>query len=97
MVKRISTRQDRSGKVEITCEWVTSLITDYLNRELDRETTLAFEKHLSFCSDCAAFLNTYKKTIQATQSSRYEDISLEMEKRVLEFIQKKIKRFSTRR
>jgi hypothetical protein len=55
MVKRISTRQDRSGKVEITCKRVTSLVTDYLNEELDCVMTLALEEHLGFCPDCAAF------------------------------------------
>src|ERR1700756_3199822 len=97
MVKRISARRKKSSKeAEINCERVTSLIIDYLNEELDRETTLAFEEHLSVCPDCIAFLNTYKKTIQATESLSYEDIPSEIEKRVREFIQKKIKGFSTK-
>lgn len=98
MVKRNPVRRKKlSNEAEITCERVASLIMDYLNGELGRETTLAFEEHLSFCPDCVAFLNTYKKTIQSTQSLRYEDIPPETEKRVREFIQKKVKGFSTKR
>ncbi len=98
MVKQIPVQRKKISKeAKISCEQITSLIIEYLNGELDHETSLAFEGHLSFCPDCAAFLNTYKKTIKATQSLRYEDISLDAEKRVLEFIQKKIKRFSTKR
>lgn len=97
MVERIPIRRKKSSKdAETTCERVASLITDYLNGELDCETALAFEEHLSVCPSCVAFLNTYKKTIQATKSLRYEDIPPETEKRVLEFIQKKVKRFSTK-
>ena len=98
MVERIPARRKKSSKeAEINCERVASLITDYINGGLDRETTLAFEEHLSVCPDCVAFLNTYKKTIQATQSLRYEDIPSETEKRVREFIQKRIKESSTKR
>ncbi|MGE5444282.1 MAG: anti-sigma factor family protein [Ignavibacteriales bacterium] len=98
MVKRNPVRRKKlSNEAEITCERVASLIMDYLNGELGRETTLAFVEHLSVCPDCIAFLNTYKKTIQSTQSLRYEDIPSETEKRVREFIQKKIEGSSTKR
>lgn len=67
MVERTPNRLSRSKKVA-KCERATSLISDYLFGELDTETTLAFEEHLGKCSDCVAFLNTYKKTIQITRS-----------------------------
>jgi anti-sigma factor RsiW len=41
---------------------------DYLAGRLDPTVLSAFEKHLGECPDCAAFLNTYKKTIEATKS-----------------------------
>ena len=44
------------------------LIADYLAGRLDPTVLAAFEKHLAHCPDCAAFLNTYKKTIEATKS-----------------------------
>jgi anti-sigma factor RsiW len=35
----------------VTCEQLTTFITDYLTGNLDAETTLAFEQHLQGCSD----------------------------------------------
>ena len=44
------------------------LIADYLAGRLNPPVLAAFEKHLSQCPDCTAFLNTYKKTIETTKS-----------------------------
>jgi anti-sigma factor RsiW len=60
--------------------------------ELDPETVSAFEEHLRLCSDCVAFLNTYKKTVEATPSLRYESIPAELERRVRRFVQQRMKR-----
>jgi anti-sigma factor RsiW len=45
-----------------------ALIADYLTGSLDPTVLAAFEEHLGQCPDCAAFLNTYKKTIEAAKS-----------------------------
>ncbi|HSF58669.1 MAG TPA: zf-HC2 domain-containing protein [Candidatus Binatia bacterium] len=51
-----------------TCENETALIGDYVSSSLSPRVTAAFEKHLQACPDCAAFLTTYKKTIEATRA-----------------------------
>jgi Putative zinc-finger len=51
-----------------TCKDEVALIADYLSRRLDAAILAAFEKHLNDCPDCTAFLNTYKKTIEATKA-----------------------------
>lgn len=51
-----------------TCKDATSLLLEFMSGELDRETTLGFEKHLEVCPDCVAFLNTYRKTVELTRS-----------------------------
>jgi anti-sigma factor RsiW len=51
-----------------TCRDATDLILDYLSGELSPELNSDFEKHLQACPDCAAFLNTYKKTLELTKS-----------------------------
>ncbi|MGH7380990.1 MAG: anti-sigma factor family protein [Candidatus Methylomirabilales bacterium] len=71
------------------CREVTDLLLDYMTGELDPETVSAFEDHLRLCSDCVAFLKTYKKTVQATRSLRFEDIPAEMEKRVRRFLRER--------
>ncbi len=57
-----------SKKADLLCIDQTSLIMDYLNRELNSETKTAFEVHLSGCPECLAILNTYRKTILKVQS-----------------------------
>ncbi len=71
------------------CREITDLLLDYMTGELDPETVAAFEAHLRLCPDCVAFLNTYKKTVQATRSLRFEDIPAEMEKRVRRFLRER--------
>jgi hypothetical protein len=62
MVNRKPVRRKKlSNEFGINCKWVVSLIMYYINGELDRRTTQAFEEHLSLCPDCVAFLDTYKK------------------------------------
>jgi anti-sigma factor RsiW len=45
-----------------------AFIADYLSSELDAAERSAFEDHLNACSDCAAFLQTYKKTAELTRA-----------------------------
>ena len=51
-----------------TCKQATSLLADYLTGTLAPGVTSELEHHLSACPDCVAFLKTYKKTIEVTQS-----------------------------
>ena len=95
-VKQTPARRARPRKVD-TCQQATSLIVDYITGALDPETALAFEQHLRDCPDCVAFLNTYKKTIQATRSLHSEEIPLEMRSRVQQFLREKIARSSRSR
>lgn len=84
------TRRSIVGRAQSAiCREIADLLLDYLSGELDRATTSAFEDHLRLCSDCAAFLNTYKKTVQVTGSLRYEDIPAELERRVRRFLRER--------
>ena len=51
-----------------TCKDEITLIGDYLSEKLNQPVLAAFEDHLKSCPDCAAFLHTYKKTIEITRS-----------------------------
>jgi hypothetical protein len=50
-----------------TCRAETQLIGEYLSDNLDISYRQAFENHLQACPECAAFLATYKKTIEITR------------------------------
>jgi hypothetical protein len=50
-----------------TCQDEIALFAAYLADELSPALVTAFEHHLSACSDCAAFLRTYEKTVEITR------------------------------
>lgn len=69
-IKRLSNIGRRhSDTVDVAnCKAEVQLIADYLTANLDPKLQRSFEKHLSDCSDCSAFLQTYKKTLALTSS-----------------------------
>lgn len=74
---------------KITCEKVTSLIVDYLNRELDADLLQVFDQHIQRCDDCVAFLKTYQQTKTAVSSLTYDDLPQDLQTRTLAFIRHK--------
>ncbi len=64
----IKPKFQRAALPDHTCKDEVALIADYLAGRLNPTVLAAFEKHLGQCPDCTAFLNTYKKTIDATKS-----------------------------
>lgn len=94
MGQRHRDRRTPSGSPDrpaaLTCEQVTSLISDYVTDAIDSATARAFESHLQGCRDCIAFLNTYQTTIQSTRSLRYEEAPAEMVSRVEEFLKQRL-------
>jgi anti-sigma factor (TIGR02949 family) len=93
MAQRNSSRRIRAQQDAMTCQRVTAMIQDYLTGELAPEIAAALEEHLRDCPDCTAFISTYKRTTQALQSICYDDIPVEMQSRVRQFLRAKIKRF----
>ncbi len=73
-----------SVPTRVTCEQATALLLDYITGALDPVTTLVLERHLERCIDCLAFLQTYRETIHATRTLRYEDMPGELQKRLLQ-------------
>jgi anti-sigma factor RsiW len=76
----------------LTCQQITETIIHYLSGEMDTATTQAFELHLQGCTDCTAFLNTYRGTLRALRTLRDEDIPDEMHNRVQRFLHENIRR-----
>jgi anti-sigma factor RsiW len=61
-------RASRPGSKLISCKKEISFISGYIADQLDNAERFAFESHLDACPDCAAFLATYRKTIELTRS-----------------------------
>jgi anti-sigma factor RsiW len=75
----------------ITCEQATALLLDYITGTLDPATALVLERHLERCDDCVAFLQTYKETIRATRTLRYDDMPEELQNRLLHTLHAKMR------
>ena len=48
----------------LTCREFVEFLNSYLEKELPSEQDLAFRHHMTGCSSCVAYLETYKETIQ---------------------------------
>lgn len=68
------------------CEKAISLITDYLSGDLDADLAARFERHLSQCQECLAYLNTYRQTLQFMRQIADEGLSSDVQSRVWELI-----------
>lgn len=62
------TKPYQATRPDPTCKEEVRLIADYLAGALRPPVLAAFERHLDQCRDCTAFVNTYRKTIEATKS-----------------------------
>jgi hypothetical protein len=75
-----------------TCKQIADLMVDYLTDRLRPNVKKEFARHLSICSDCVSFVNTYKKTVQNTATLRVDDIPPKVRDNVLGFLRKKLRR-----
>jgi anti-sigma factor RsiW len=73
----------KSVPSRVTCAQATALLLDYITGTLDPATTLVLERHLERCDDCVAFVQTYKATLRATRTLRYDDMPEELQHRLL--------------
>lgn len=90
MSEKPPTQDAYASASHLTCQQVIDLIIDYVSEEMSAEAMERFEAHLRGCPDCIAFLNTYRGTIRATRSLRYEDIPGDMRSRVQQFLREKM-------
>jgi len=81
----------KSVPSRVTCEQATALLLDYITGTLDPATTLVLERHLERCDDCVAFVQTYKATLRATRTLRYDDMPEELQHRLLDTLHAKMR------
>lgn len=48
----------------MTCREVADFLTDYLSGELSPDLRAQFDRHLSVCPNCRAYIATYQATIE---------------------------------
>lgn len=58
----------------ITCRELIDTLAAYLDRELPPVAVSDFERHLSVCDSCVAYIATYEKSIRLAHAvAHYED------------------------
>ncbi|HSK30594.1 MAG TPA: zf-HC2 domain-containing protein [Candidatus Limnocylindria bacterium] len=63
-----SSRAAANAKPLVSCKKEVDFIVRYIAAQLNAAEQSGFQAHLDACPDCAAFLQTYKKTIEITRS-----------------------------
>ena len=74
-----------------TCKQITDLVFNYVHGRLASSLKRDFEQHLRICPDCVNFLNTYRKTVQATKSVVPEEIPPKVRTNILSFLRKRVR------
>ena len=57
----------------MTCREFAEFIADYLSGELATETRAQFERHLTACRNCVAYLSNYRDTIALGRTAFDDD------------------------
>ena len=62
------------GRADLSCHELVELVTDYVEGALDRRTRSRFERHISGCPHCTAYLEQIRETIRLTGMLREDQL-----------------------
>lgn len=68
----------------LTCREIVELVTDYLDGDLDADTTAALEAHLAVCPGCARYLDQIRETIATLGEISSDTLSAEVQSGLLQ-------------
>ena len=77
----------------VTCRECTQLLDDFLNSNLDPETTRRLEEHLAECPPCVHFLNTCRSCSEMSHKfrDRQVEIPLKLAEKIKDFLKREMK------
>ena len=68
----------------LSCREIVELVTDYLEGELDPDTTTALEEHLDLCPGCARYVEQIRETVATLRDVSSDNLSVETQAGLLE-------------
>jgi len=82
------TRHERSGAggSHLTCRDLIGLLLDYLEATLDEDSVALFERHLTDCAPCRAYLRTYDRSRRIVGQVERVDMPVEMRDRLRDLL-----------
>ena len=69
---------------DLVCQQAVELVTDYLEGGLSRRDRRRFEAHLRGCTNCRAYLEQIRTTIQLTGAIEPDDLTPEAQADLIE-------------
>lgn len=61
----------------LSCREIVELVTDYLEGDLDAESTTALETHLDLCPGCARYVEQIRETVTTLGEVSSDNLSAE--------------------
>src|SRR5262249_41125626 len=71
--RRADARRRRCSMTPLTCRELADFLGDYFAGELGRAERATFERHLTDCRDCTAYLRSYEATIQLARAAHTDE------------------------
>jgi hypothetical protein len=68
----------------LTCQEIVNLVTEYLEDSMNPQLRVSFEKHVTICPACRAFLSQMRETIRISGQIRSESLSPQTRDALLE-------------
>lgn len=69
---------------ELTCKELVELVTAYFEDALSADERLRFERHVSVCPGCSAYMEQMRQTITLVGELREQDVSPTAEQQLLQ-------------
>ena len=68
------------------CPRIVALLSDYLDGRLPADVRAELDQHLAGCSECTAFVGTFRSTVALLQSLEERDLPEELRLRLRAFL-----------
>ena len=68
----------------LSCREIVELVTDYLEGDLDADTSTALEAHLDLCPGCARYVEQIRETVTTLGDVSSDNLSTEAQEGLLE-------------
>ena len=76
------------NKIELNCQEVVELVTDYLEQALLPDTLAKFDEHVAECSGCDSYIEQVQQTIRMLRKLAEQPVFPENKQELLEIFRK---------
>jgi anti-sigma factor RsiW len=70
----------------LTCSRIIALLSDYLDGRLPSDVRADLDRHLTSCTECTAFVGTFRSTVALLHSLEEKDLPEELRLKLRAFL-----------